>query len=118
MNKSEAYIAAHRHRAAALVETAMYAIPARWGINLGSNARPRAPDSTITPPDVRKSPAQQEAIYGKPGSIAALQKDSRFEAPSSIWMLNLLKFEPGRGPELYAEYAIRARHKISELSGG
>eukprot|EP00927_Polykrikos_kofoidii_P065187 TRINITY_DN60976_c0_g1_i1.p1 TRINITY_DN60976_c0_g1~~TRINITY_DN60976_c0_g1_i1.p1 ORF type:complete len:341 (+),score=58.63 TRINITY_DN60976_c0_g1_i1:133-1023(+) len=117
MNKSPGYAAAHKHRAAALVETAMYAIPARW---LPEEAQRRQqPNTSKKPPPSTKTGRDLEAIYGTPERFSEFMKDERFEvdkeSPPPVWMLNFLRFEPGEGRALYQEYANRAKAHISDM---
>jgi len=58
-----------------------------------------------------------EAIEGEPKRFSAFLKDQRYKGEQTIWMLNLLLFEPPPGPLLYGEYGIRAQSKIGKIEG-
>lgn len=116
MNKSKAYIDCHKHRAAALSDTAMYAIPPAWGAARDSMPQ-REANASIKAPPSGKTKQQLEAINGEPGRFMAFMNDDRFEPAEKpqVWMLNFLRFEPGEGKALYQEYGIRAQSHISSM---
>lgn len=122
MNKSEAYAAAHKHRAAALLDTAMYAIPAGWAIGEAqAKLAAQQPNTSIKAPPSTKTLKQLEAINGSPELFKAFLSDARFEPPRQptpppVWMLNFLLFEPGVGHELYKEYGVRAQAHIAGMT--
>ena len=112
MNKSADYEAAHRFRAAALLDTAMYVIPPRWHGQKPGDV-PRAPNPQIRAPASNKTPEQLKAINGKAEDFMEFVADDRFESPDApVWMLNFLKFEAG-GQALYEEYGFRAQVTLS-----
>eukprot|EP00931_Biecheleriopsis_adriatica_P091240 TRINITY_DN65137_c0_g1_i1.p1 TRINITY_DN65137_c0_g1~~TRINITY_DN65137_c0_g1_i1.p1 ORF type:complete len:325 (+),score=51.29 TRINITY_DN65137_c0_g1_i1:76-975(+) len=116
MNKNPTYIAGHKHRAAALADTAMYAISPGW---VSQERLQLQPNLSIKPPSSDKSVEQLKAINPDPQRMMSFLSDGRFEpdgkpAPQ-VWMLNLLRCEPGEGETLVREYSIRAQHAISRI---
>jgi len=124
-SSSEAYRAAHKHRAAALEVTEMYACQASWTSSpSASRTEPRVEpnwDMDMSVPrrlveEKKQDKAAMMAIgdYGKsvPEKFMRFSQDERF-ASGRIWMLNLIKYESGDKAKYYREYGARAQSHIS-----
>jgi len=127
-SSSDEYKDAHRHRAAALEATEMYAMRAAWttkttrearsGSGLAAAAR-RAPNWELDLEEPRrlarsKTKEQMRAISGSAEAFMKYLADDRF-ASGRVWQLNLLKMEPGEQGRFYAEYAARAQAHIGRM---
>lgn len=116
---SEAYRAAHKHRAAALQAMEMYACRAFWAgqgaDEQGLKAQPNW-DTDMSVPrrladEKAKDDAAMKALNGSPEKVMAYFQDERF-ATGRVWQLNLLKYEGDGRDKYYAEYFARANAHI------
>lgn len=132
---SEAYREAHKHRAAALENTEMYACQASWTSSLSAGDTSADVKAISGIPDLdmdmlvprrladekAKDKAAMKAISGNPAKFMRYLQDDRF-ASGRVWQLNFLKYEGGGRDKYYLEYGARAQGHISDTmkkgSGG
>lgn len=120
-SSSEAYRIAHKHRAVALEATEMYACAGSWATDATAAGFARGPtekfdmghmpEAELVAAEKAKDERRMAAIGGDPERFMAFLQDDRFAA-GRVWMLNLLKYEPGKGKMFYSEYGARAQRHI------
>jgi uncharacterized protein (DUF1330 family) len=124
-SSSDAYKAAHKHRADALEYTEMHAIKGFWSAKRRAEMGVRKPnlDMDMTIPTQlaeakKKNPEAMRRINGDPEFFIKYFQDPQFDE-GRIWMLNFLKFEEERDKRAYyIEYGARAFQHIGGKGGG
>merc|ERR1712048_1210063 len=76
-------------------------------------------ERALVAPDSGKIGQQLLAIDGDSERFLAFIRDGRFElagrASAQVWMLNLLRYEPGDGQALYQDHLAKAQSHVSGM---
>ena len=111
-SSSPEYAAVHHLRGEGLADTLMIASKQTKWAGEGYQTNTPKPDYTKEVPQLKKNKDQMTAIMGDPAKFMEFISNDKFEQ-GPVWMLNLLSFEEGNGPKMYAEYAARAQEDIN-----